>query len=132
MQQQIAKPPIFNSDQGDVTLDVTMLKLLSVMRRMKISDEDIIRSSINLYGEENESFCKYMAPYMLFQKEDYTGLVAEIVTKENDNIVVTYVPINPQTGQGEIRNATRHFRRGETTFTNFSSTVRVMLEYIVK
>ena len=132
VQQQIAKSPIYSSDEGDVALDTTMLKLLSVMRRMKISDEDIIHSSINLYDEENESFCKYIAPYMLFQKEEYTGLVAEIITKEDNNISVTYVPINPQTGQGEIGNATTHYRYGETTLTDFSTTVRLMLDYIVK
>lgn len=132
VQQQIAKPPIFSSDQGDVTLDITMLKLLSVMRRMKISDEDIIRSSINLFDEENDSFYKYIAPYMLFQREDYTGLVAEIITRKDDNVVVTYVPINPQTGQGEISNVTKHLRHGETTLTSFSNMVRKMLDYIVK
>ena len=102
------------------------------MRRMKISDEDIIHSSINLYDEENDSFCKYIAPYMLFLREDYTGLVAEIITRKDGNVVVTYVPINPQTGQGEISNVTKHLRHGETTLTSFSNMVRMMLDYIVK
>lgn len=133
---QITKAPAYVYDEGEIHLDQTILRILSVMRRLKISDEDIISVCSDLFNKEENLFCKFVAPYMPIRIDEYKSknerFVVSFYVKEdpNQDIVIYRIPINPETGQGGM--ITRSWYQKEVELTDFSQTISLMLEYIVK
>lgn len=128
---QIVKIPPYKSVEGDIILDTTILKLMSVLRRLKVDDNEIVRSCSILIDADTNAFCKYVAPYMLLFENQTGSMEVEIYKKDKkSDLDLIKVKIDPETGMGGEPGFFTCF--GNQNETDFSSLFWYMLRYIVK
>lgn len=128
---QVVNVPTYKVKKCEVRLDITILKLLSIMRRLKIEDAEILKVAANLFYVDADDFYKYVAPFMLLLDENSDDLIVSIYVKgEGSRFDLEKVFIDPKTGLGGNPNA---YILGEThEVTDFRLLFSSMLEYIVK
>lgn len=128
---QVVNVPTYIAKEQEIELDITILKLLSIMRRLKIEDDEIIRVGANLFYVDEYDFYKYVAPIMLLLDENSDDLMVSIYVKgEGSRLELKKVAIDPKTGLGGNPDA---FILGEShDITDFRLLFGSMLEYIVK
>lgn len=128
---QIVNVPPYKSVEGNVTLDTTILKLMSVLRRLKVDDSEIVRSCSVLIDADTRAFCKYVAPYMLLFEGQTGSLEVEIYKKDQDSSAnYIKVKIDSTTGMGGEPEFYADMNTQENT--DFVSLFDFMLGYIVK
>lgn len=128
---QIVNIPPYKSVEGNVALDATILKLMSVLRRLKVDDNEIVRSCSVLLDADTRAFCKYVAPYMLLFEDQSGSLEVEIYKKgQNSGANLIKVKIDSTTGMG----GEPEFYTNMTTQndSDFVTLFDFMLGYIVK
>ena len=114
-----------------IVLCPVMLKLLAVMRRLGVSDEEMMSIPAKLFAANRNLYCEYIAPYMLLLKDnDHVDLEVYIYYKNEDGILCQQrCRINEKTGKGEESGRFRY--SGKEEKTDFASIVTAMLKYIV-
>lgn len=68
--KQIYKEAKVTAEGKTVVLCPVMLKLLAVMRRLQIPDEDMITIPAKVYTQSQNLYFEYIAPYMLLTEND--------------------------------------------------------------
>lgn len=128
---QVVNVPTYKVKKCEVRLDITILKLLSIMRRLKIDDAEILKVAANLFYVDADDFYKYVAPFMLLLDENSDDLIVSIYVKgEGSRLDLEKVFIDPKTGLGGNPDA---YILGEAhEVTDFRLLFSSMLEYIVK
>lgn len=127
---QINKEAKVITDGKNIVLCPAMLKLLAVMRRLRISDEDMITIPAKVYAKNQNLYIEYIAPYMLLTENDNIGTEVNIYFRDEDGIPHQQrCKINEETGKGEPSGLFRYSGKEEKTV--FSSIINRMLEYIV-
>lgn len=128
---QVVQMPPYLSNEGEVKLDITILKILSVMRRLKIADDDIVQNCSSLIYSDKKAFCKYVAPYMLLFEKQMGNLDVEIYkNEENSRVELLKVRIDAETGMGGEPDT--YLCSDKPNVTDFTSLFRFMLGYVVK
>lgn len=128
---QIIEVPPYQSNEGEVKLDTTILKVMSVMRRLKIDDDDIVQTCSSLIYSDTKAFCKYVAPYMLLFEKQKGNLAVEIYkNEENSRVEQLKVRIDAETGLGGEPDT--YLCSDKPEVTDFASLFRFMLGYVVK
>ena len=128
---QVVNVPTYKVKKREVRLDITILKLLSIMHRLKIEDAEILKVATNLFYVDAEDFYKYVAPFMLLLDENSDDFMVSIYVKgEGSRLDLKKVFIDPKTGLGGNPDA---YILGEAhEVTDFRLLFSSMLEYIVK
>ena len=128
---QIIEIPPYQSNEGEVKIDTTILKLLSVMRRLKIADDDIVQYSSSLIYSDTKAFCKYVASYMLLFEKQNGNLEVEVYkNEEKTRVEQLKVRIDAETGLGGEPDT--YLCSDKPNVTDFASLFRFMLGYVVK
>ena len=131
IKSQIVQQPVYLSNEQPVTLDITGLKILSVLRRLNVADEEIVNTCSSLYFTDKDNFIKYVAPYMLLQKGEKQSLMVDIVINDkNLNWIQTEISVDPATGLG--RKEGDYSLYSDRHQTDFRAIFELMLNYIVK
>lgn len=128
---QVVNVPKYKAKEQEIELDITILKLLSIMRRLKIEDDEIIKVGANLFYVDEYDFYKYVAPVMLLLNDNSDDFMVSIYVKgEGSRLDLKKVFIDPKTGLGGNPDA---YILGEAhEVTDFRLLFSSMLEYIVK
>lgn len=128
---QVVNVPKYKAKEQEIELDITILKLLSIMRRLKIEDDEIIKVGANLFYVDEYDFYKYVAPIMLLLNDNSDDFMVSIYVKgEGSRLDLKKVFIDPKTGLGGNPDA---YILGEAhEVTDFRLLFSSMLEYIVK
>lgn len=128
---QVVNVPKYKVKEQEIELNITILKLLSIMRRLKIEDDEIIKVGTNLFYADEYDFYKYVAPMMLLLDDNSDDLMVSIYVKDEDSrLELKNVTIDPKTGLGGNPDA---YILGEShDITDFRLLFGSMLEYIVK
>ncbi len=128
---QVVNVPKYKAKEQEIELDITILKLLSIMRRLKIGDDEIIKVGANLFYVDEYDFYKYVAPIMLLLNDNSDDFMVSIYVKgEGSRLDLKKVFIDPKTGLGGNPDA---YILGEAhEVTDFRLLFSSMLEYIVK
>lgn len=128
---QVVNVPKYKAKEQEIELDITILKLLSIMRRLKIEDDEIIKIGANLFYVDEYDFYKYVAPIMLLLNDNSDDFMVSIYVKgEGSRLDLKKVFIDPKTGLGGNPDA---YILGEAhEVTDFRLLFSSMLEYIVK
>ena len=115
-----------------ISIDTTILRAFSVLRRLKIEDEEIIRLCLPLFNTTKDMFCRFLAPYLLLLKPTNEDLTVKIVEKQHDDSPtnIVEVSIDKGTGLGVIENNYACYNKIEPT--NMARLYEKILEYIVK
>lgn len=128
--KQIYKEAKVTAEGKTVVLCPVMLKLLAVMRRLQIPDEDMITIPAKVYTQSQNLYFEYIAPYMLLTENDKTGMEVIIYYRDEDGVPYGQrCRINEKSGKGERSSMFRC--GGNDERTNFSAIVERMLEFIV-
>lgn len=132
IKSQIAQQPVYLSKEQTVKLDITVLKILSVLHRLKIADEEIVRICSSLYFTDKDNFIKYVAPYMLLRMEgNFVNLAVEVVTNDrNSSWTMASISVDSATGLGKRVEYYTSF--SDKKQTDFRAIFELMLNYIVK
>lgn len=69
IRKQIVKQPIFHNEWDTIAINVTALKVLSVMRRLCLDEDLISRAILKLLHKDEDSFYKYAAPFLFLSKD---------------------------------------------------------------
>lgn len=128
---QVVNVPKYKAKDQEIELDITILKLLSIMRRLKIEDDEIIKVGANLFYVDEYDFYKYVAPIMLLLNDNSDDFMVSIYVKgEGSRLDLKKVFVDPKTGLGGNPDA---YILGEAhEVTDFRLLFSSMLEYIVK
>lgn len=128
---QVVNVPKYKAKEQEIELDITILKLLSIMRRLKIENDEIIKVGANLFYVDEYDFYKYVAPIMLILNDNSDDFMVSIYVKgEGSRLDLKKVFIDPKTGLGGNPDA---YILGEAhEVTDFRLLFSSMLEYIVK
>lgn len=128
---QVVNVPKYKAKEQEIELDITILKLLSIMRRLKIEDDEIIKVGANLFYVDEYDFYKYVAPIMLLLNDNSDDFMVSIYVKgEGSRLDLKKVFVDPKTGLGGTPDA---YILGEShDITDFRLLFGSMLEYIVK
>ena len=98
---QVVNVPKYKAKEQEIELDITILKLLSIMRRLKIEDDEIIKVGANLFYVDEYDFYKYVAPIMLLLNDNSDDFMVSIYVKgEGSRLDLKKVFIDPKTGLG--------------------------------
>lgn len=128
--KQIYKEAKVTAEGKTVVLCPVMLKLLAVMRRLQISDEDMITIPAKVYSQSQNLYFEYIAPYMLLTENGKTSMEVTIYYRDEDGVPYGQrCRINEKSGKGERSSMFRC--GGNDERTNFSAIVERMLEFIV-
>lgn len=128
--KQIYKEAKVTAEGKTVVLCPVMLKLLAVMRRLQIPDEDMTTIPAKVYTQSQNLYFEYIAPYMLLTENARTSMEVTIYYRDNDGILYGQrCRINEKSGKGERCGMFRY--DGNDEKTNFSAIVKRMLEFIV-
>lgn len=128
--KQIYKEAKVTAEGKTVVLCPVMLKLLAVMRRLQIPDEDMITIPAKVYSQSQNLYFEYIAPYMLLTENDKTSMEVTIYYRDEDGVPYGQrCRINEKSGKGERSSMFRC--GGNDERTNFSAIVKRMLEFIV-
>lgn len=132
IKSQIVQQPVYQSNEQIVKLDITVLKILSVLRRLKVADEEIVRICSSLYFTDKDNFIKYVAPYMLLRmEENVVNLAVEVVTNDrNSSWTMASISVDSATGLGKRVEYYTSF--SDRKQTDFRAIFELMLNYIVK
>lgn len=128
---QVVNVPKYKAKEQEIELDITILKLLSIMRRLKIEDDEIIKVGANLFYVDEYDFYKYVAPIMLLLNDNSDDFMVSIYVKgEGSRLDLKKVFVDPKTGLGGNPDA---YILGEAhEVTDFRLLFSSMLEYIIK
>lgn len=128
---QIIEKPAYQYGNKQITLDTTFLKIMSVMRRLKMEDDEILKICTPLFSYDKNTFCRYVAPYLLFNNTD-NGLDIKIYcSEENDqNVNCVVVKVNEHTGQGDIIDDC--YYSNNIKLTDLTHVYHLMLKFIAK
>lgn len=130
---QIIRKTIFTIGNRDIQLDIRMLKLLSIMRRLKFSEEDIISIGVSYFKKAIESFYKYVAPYKLFLMNKASlipdKLIVTIVHSNGNDLLSTEVHILDH-GIGAAGET--YYANSRRSANDIGDTIEYMLSFIAK
>lgn len=128
---QVVKVSKYKAKEQEVELNITILKLLSIMRRLKIEDDEIIKVGSSLFYVDASDFFRYVVPIMLLLDDNSEDLTASIYVKsEGSRMELNKVSVDPNSGMGGNPDV---FLLGEThEVTDFRLLFSSMLKYIVK
>lgn len=128
---QVVNVPKYKAKEQEIELDITILKLLSIMRRLKIEDDEIIKVGANLFYVDEYDFYKYVAPIMLLLNDNSDDFMVSIYVKgEGSRLDLKKVFVDPKTGLGG--NPDAYILGVAHEVTDFRLLFSSMLEYIVK
>ena len=128
---QVVNVPKYKAKEQEIELDITILKLLSIMRRLKIEDDEIIKVGANLFYVDEYDFYKYVAPIMLLLNDNSDDFMVSIYVKgEGSRLDLKKVFVDPKTGLGG--NPDTYILGEAHEVTDFRLLFSSMLEYIVK
>lgn len=130
---QIIRKTIFTIGNRDIQLDIRMLKLLSIMRRLKFSEEHIISTGVSYFKNAIESFYKYVSPYKLFLMNKASlipdNLKVNIVHSNGDDLLNTEVYILDD-GTGFAGKT--YYANSRRSSNDIGDTIEYMLSFIAK
>ena len=129
---QLKAEPMYLFNNTAVRIDTTILRLLSVMRRLKVEDEEIQRLCLPLFHIDKNLFCRFVAPYLLLLKTTNDDLTVKIVEEQHDgsSTDIVEVSIDKETGLGVIDDNYACYNKIEPT--DMATLYEKMLSYVVK
>lgn len=129
---QLKAEPMYLFQGSTISIDTTILRAFSVLRRLKIEDEEIIRLCLPLFNTTKDLFCRFLAPYLLLLKPSNDDLTVKIVEKQHDDSPtnVVEVSIDEETGLGDVGANYAYYNKIEPT--DMARLYKKILEYIVK
>lgn len=92
--------PVVHREGKEIFLDTSFLRLMTVMRRLKWTDEEIIESILKTKTDNLPIFIRYVLPYMFLYKgksNDKLSLPVNINDRSIDD-TTTIIELNPDTG----------------------------------
>lgn len=134
IKRQIVNEPIFEIKNQRVRLDITMLKVFSVMRRLGMSNEEIIDVAVKYFNSAIDSFYKYVAPYKLFLVDKSSlfpdSLIVNIIHSVNRELQSTRVEILTD-GTGKACGF-HYYHTSNNSPNDFLDIINYMLRYIAQ
>lgn len=129
---QITEVPAFLSSVGVIHIDKTILRVMSVLHRLNVPDEDVVDKVSNLLYNDSSLFSTYVAPYFLLQPRTDAAPTVNIFTKDhkNNDTSLMQVSVNQQTGLGE--NVSHFIYVNNMEPTDVTAVVRNMMHFVVR
>ena len=94
---QIKMPPTYKGRKCNVTLDVTILKVLSILRRLKLSDESLVQFVLSIESNQLSYFIKYICPYVFLMKNS-GELTNSVVLMDHRDTLIYIITLQPKDG----------------------------------
>lgn len=127
--QIICQPKIFARNQT-VKLDTSVLRLIAVMRRLKMSDEEIREKIIQIKTTNESMFVRTVLPYMFLMNDEVNdSLQGTIIVNDNHGKHRKGVDLDPKSGTCTYGASYLNYEDNEQ-LTDYGKIVNVMLEYI--
>lgn len=100
IEKQIIEKPIYRNGEKVISINTTILKILSVMRRLGFDQDTINNALLRLLRKDIGSFYKYAAPFIFLSKDSqYDGLTGMVILGDDDgNLRGHSVELDPSDG----------------------------------
>lgn len=130
IQKQIICKPEISVKGNKVWPDTSVLRLIAVMRRLKMSDEEIREKMLQIKTVNEALFVRAVLPYMFFIAEDENdSLHRSIIVKDEHGKHRKVVELDPKTGTCSYGASYLNYEDNEQ-LTDYGQIVNIMLEYI--
>lgn len=123
IRKQIVKEPVYKSIVGEIHIDTTILKVLALMRRLKMTDSSLVEFVCSLEKNDVKLFCRYVCPYVFLIKNN-TFIQDFVLLKPSDTVISHEVHLVPANGQGELKAI-------YSTYDNSKSAAPVIANYLL-
>lgn len=129
LEQKLSYGITLNREGEDIVLCPVMLRVLSVMKRLGISDDRMKDIAENVFMEKTDYFIRYIAPYMLLLHKENINLSVCVYSKSSTNNFKQYITIEKN---GEGRRGTMFLASVDEVQTDFPAIIECMLKYVIK
>lgn len=129
--KQLKKVPLYNHAQGSVKLNDVLLKVMALMRRLKLPEEDIQQSCLILYQNDQDAFFTYAGPYAFLMDSCHpSGLSANLILEGKDRrIYQILIGLDEKTGLAKRGNM---YIGDFNNKTNLLDLGKLMLDFVRK
>lgn len=128
--KQIICQPQLSIKGEKVKLDTSVLRLIAVMRRLKMSDEEIREKIIQIKTTNESMFVRTVLPYMFLMNDEVNdSLHGTIIVNDNHGKHRKGVDLDPKSGTCTYGASYLNYEDNEQ-LTDYGKIVNVMLEYI--
>ena len=97
IENQIITPPTYEGRNFNVNLDTTILKILSILRRMNLSDDALVQYVLSIERSHLTYFIKYVCPYVFLIKNN-GELQNTVVLLDHRDVLVNDITLHPKDG----------------------------------
>ena len=119
-----------NINGTNIKLCPVMLRVLSVMRRLGFSDDNMKDIAEDVFEAKADYFFCYIAPYMLLLDKENKRLGASVFYRDSDSYYRQDILIDEKTGKGHRGSLFTSSSREEKT--DFPAIIECMLKYVVR
>lgn len=124
---QIKMPPTYKGRKFNVTLDVTILKVLSILRRLNMSDESLVQFILSIESNQLPYFVKYVCPYVFLMKNN-GELYNSVVLMDHREVLINTIALHPNDGCCSVSRRDYSFERKSSEAAKIA---RYLLGFIV-
>ena len=132
LESRLKYQPFVYFEGRKVLLCPTMLRVLSVLRRLGFSDDNMKGVIEDIFKKDIDSFCRYIVPYLLLSHNEIKELNVDVYLVDDGNRpFVQQVYVDEKTGKGNpsVRQTYGSVRKKDN---DFQLLVNNMLRYVPK
>lgn len=116
IENQIAKKPIYIYQNQSISLDITILNILSVLIRMNVAQEEIDGIVLKLYKQNKNLFFTYVAPYYFVTNDNVEkGLRGQYLFLNDRRYIQTEFVLDIKTGKCDQKQSFYDYNKKEGT-----------------
>lgn len=133
LESRLQYQPFVYFEGRKVLLCPTMLRVLSVLRRLGFSDDDMKGLIEHIFKEDIDSFYRYIVPFLLLSQNEIKELNVDVYIAADDNNRprVQQVYVDEKTGKGSP-NMWQTYGSVRKKGNDFQLLVNNMLRYVSK
>lgn len=98
IRKQLVRVPVYKSFGNEIHIDTTILKVLALLRRLKMTDSSLVEFVCSLEKNNVQLFCQYVCPYVFLIKKN-AMLQDFVLLKPSDTVISHEVHLDPESGQ---------------------------------
>lgn len=131
IEKQITVNPVVSIEGNNVKLNDSVLRVMAVMRRMKLTNAEIVEKILEILTIDRDLFVNRVCPYLFFSKGIGKGATRRIINIKDKNrgLVKVEVILDVNTGNAML-NDTYWRAQSEDSETKFDECIQNMLSYL--
>lgn len=122
------KPKIYFMNKA-IKLNISMLKLIAILKRMKWTNEEIVNRIVAISEFDFDFFIKFVLPYMFLIHDSLGTIQRNIIIKDHDRKYNLLIKLDVNSGCAYIDS--KNWILNDFEISQYTEVVNLMLQYVV-